>query len=331
MTINRIVSICDSIPLALCHFERELIETYLRVDPNVIIKGINTPSVEDSKGILLKIKLLISSVFFPQKTEGHKNKSIYQLWPTLGCWEIILWRKNTTIVLIHDPIPLRKQLGWSRIARAAATNQYLVGKAKILSLSEDAYELSRSLFPRNPHVFALHPICSSVEPRAIPASKVISILGQNKSARNLDLIYKLGDVLQAKGFTCRIIGRGWPEKLGVWNVISKFIEEEELDQAIQESNVILLPYDYFFQSGIAIRALENARLCVGPSNSFMKNLYGTNSENLVQNTREILEWVSAVEWATSQQISTVEMYKQDYTRRVDLSWAELNATNKQIS
>ena len=314
------VHISDSIKNVFNHFDEALEQTITRT--GYFSEELNkTPQIEGLNTFKSKVSTLFRSLFWPVEAERKSNILIFQIWPTLGCLEVLIWRKSTTIVFMHDPVPLRKQIGFSSTAKLLAKMPLLVGKCKVLSLSKDGLVHSEELFPLSKKLYAPHPIKTGVKQH--PAyGRTISIIGQYKQARDIQLVEELGAQLKAKGFETKIWGRGWPTSLSNWEVNSRFLSEAELDEVIIESRLVVLPYSFFFQSGIAIRALELGRISVAIDNSFMRELFGQSSSNLVSGF-EIENWTNAV--INSYKISEEEIatIRQKYTSHVDAIWGKL--------
>jgi hypothetical protein len=115
------------------------------------------------------------------------------------------------------------------------------------------------------------------------------VLGQYKPARDVDALRRLARNIGPSA-DLQIHGRGWPEIQG-WAVRSDFVPESEMDALISSSSVVLVPYRRFFQSGVAIRCLENGIPVVGPVNTSLDELFGERSPLLVRHPDD---WVRAV-------------------------------------
>jgi hypothetical protein len=111
-------------------------------------------------------------------------------------------------------------------------------------------------------------------------SDVVLVCGQYKPARDLHLLEQLAGPLRDRGLRPVIRGRGWPAVDG-WEVHEGFLSEPALDAALAGSAVVLIPYAHFFQSGIAIRALELGVPVAGPRHPFLADLLGDGWPGLV--------------------------------------------------
>ena len=93
-----------------------------------------------------------------------------------------------------------------------------------------------------------------------------------------------------------IRGRGWPAIDG-WDLDDRFLSEEEFSAEIDAAGVVLIPYQRFYQSGVAIRALEGGVPVVGPQHPFLSNLFG--DDTLVDRRAATERWVEAIVAAMS--------------------------------
>lgn len=314
------VLISDSIKKVFNHFDEALAQTISRT--GYLSEELKqAPQIEGLNSFKSKVSILFRSLFWPVKAERKSNFFVFQVWPTLGCLEVLIWRKSSTIVFMHDPVPLRKQIGFSRATKLLAKNPLLVGKCQVLSLSKDGLVHSEELFPFNKKLYAPHPIKTDVQQH--PASgKTISIIGQYKQARDIQLVEELGARLKAEGFETKIWGRGWPISLSNWEVNSRFLSEAELDEVIIKSRLVVLPYSFFFQSGIAIRALELGRISVAIDNSFMREVFGESSPNLVSEFATE-NWANAVINGCNISEEEIKTIREKYTSHVDAMWGKV--------
>jgi hypothetical protein len=82
------------------------------------------------------------------------------------------------------------------------------------------------------------------------------------------------------------------------------VSESELDELIQSSDAIVIPYKRFYQSGIAIRALELGTPIVGRADTSLSGIYGKSSKLLVRGLEseggDTHAWRAAVEYAVTE-------------------------------
>jgi hypothetical protein len=122
----------------------------------------------------------------------------------------------------------------------------------------------------------------------------VYVLGQYKPDRDIELMESVARELPGD-VSLRVAGRGWPEVAG-WSVDNRFISEGELETILSgESTVVLVPYRRFFQSGIAMRALENLVPVVGPADSSLAAIFG--SLDTLASGQEPQAWVRAIDRA----------------------------------
>lgn len=231
----------------------------------------------------------------------RKAPAILVVWPLLGWLDIVLYRtlcRGRVWIIVHDPMPLRRQFGmgrWSgRLAKA-----FLGSGVGVICLSQSAVtETSRIV--GSAHVVLLpHPMLPRVAPRPSTerlreeARRNVLVLGQYKPARDLRLLHELGSRLSSSHFRATIAGTGWPEIDG-WSYEAGFLTEDEFDAQLDEADVLVLPYSKYFQSGVAVRALERGCAVVGENTDFLSNLL--RSSNLFNLTEESMpeDWVKAI-------------------------------------
>jgi glycosyltransferase involved in cell wall biosynthesis len=120
---------------------------------------------------------------------------------------------------------------------------------------------------------------------------IVRVVGQYKPDRDIEALAAIGRALDGKAIL-EVHGRNWPEIDG-WTVVPGFVSEERLSELMAESSAVVIPYKNFFQSGIAIRALELGVPFVGPRDSVLADMVGADSRLLVDGGKQ--SWVRAVE------------------------------------
>lgn len=317
------ILISNPLPAALRHFELELSETLARV--SLAHSVMPTHAVEDKSGPFGQLTKLGNAIRNSRQGSASGSVTIH-CWPSLGLLEPIVWtaRRGRSLIIFHDPVPIRKQVGFDRISRSIAASWARRGSPEVLVHSDDAFRVASQLFPRLTVVKALHPILSQQVNHPTLGGEVV-VAGQFKPERNVELLVRLGPMLKAKGLEPKIYGRGWPTDIPGWSVDSRFLSEPELDAAVDRSAVVLIPYRNYFQSGIAIRALERGRISVSPENSFAKDVFGEYAAATYRPDAKpemVLECLLAVAAAPDAPEKIFSGYKQ----RVDSSWtAALNS------
>ena len=235
------------------------------------------------------------------------------VWPFFGHVEriiasFLLRGRHTSI--IHDPIPLVRNWGYSKSSRWLGKK---FGSRSLLAVhSEDARKILRDqglgLVQLLPHPF--YPCESSATSKLRNTHKIVRVLGQYKKDRDLDLLKRVAEKLGDK-YTFQIVGSGWDSVRG-WEVINEFVSEETLDELISSSDLILIPYRNFFQSGIAIRALEKGTPFLAPMRSFFYDLLGEASPLLIQDFSDTEEWISKIESCLSAELNPLGEVLQIY-------------------
>jgi hypothetical protein len=137
-----------------------------------------------------------------------------------------------------------------------------------------------------------HPIMPRTPPEPRTTSEIVLVCGQYKPARDLVLLKHIGGTLRDRGLRPVIRGRGWPEVRG-WDVQEGFLSEPALDASLAESAAVLIPYSHFYQSGVAVRAVELGVPVAGPQHPFLIDLLGPDWPGLV-GTGGPDQWVDAV-------------------------------------
>lgn len=312
--------ISNPLPQALRHYEIELIQTLSRV--GTAHSSAASLPVEDKPGFWGKAVKFSNAIRNSRRRIPTSSRAI-QCWPSLGLLEPALWHssRRPNFIVFHDPVPIREQIGFDRFSRKLASLYRPDFAPVILVHSDDAGAEARRLFPGLSVKKVLHPLLSENIAPTSGGSDII-VAGQYKPERNLSLLSEIGPMLRAKNLRPRIYGRGWPENIPGWEVESRFLSEAELDAAIDDAAVVLIPYRNYFQSGIAIRALERGTLSVSPENSFARDVFGAVPQAVYRpeaTAREVLDHLITV---AEVPIRAVEV-AQDYRSRTDASWGEL--------
>ncbi|MEV7998818.1 hypothetical protein QMY03_21000 [Arthrobacter sp. KFRI-F3372] len=263
----------------------------------------------------------------------HSREIVLVTWPVLGFLDLVIVKilcGSTGMIVYHDPRPLVRSAGSSR---AVAGLVRLVGKRpRALVHSKEAAQAMCNLGFSFGLTMVPHPILPTGavnEPTrdyGIGARHCVRVLGQYKEDRDVDLLRVLAEQL-GKKYHFEIVGRGWPPVTG-WKVDARFVSEDELDELIATSGAIIIPYKRFYQSGIAIRALEKAVPIVGRAQTNLRDLYGPRSRLLVEEdgkTRGVTveAWVSAIEFALehgrAESVLAAKLFHEDAAR----GWASL--------
>lgn len=312
------ISFTNPLSLTLAHYERELEETLNRC--NISHEALSTRLVEGAHGPSGKLAML-QGAFLNVLSKRHGQVPNLQIWPSLGLLEARLWASNSVrnIVSIHDPVPLRRQVGFDQLSKRWARSKSRRLSPLLMVHSNDALRETQKLLPNHDVIKTLHPILSkqSLGPKSQEPTLIVA--GQYKPERDLQMLGHLGPRLRAQGIQPEIHGRGWPSGIPGWEVHNRFVEEAELDNILSRAWAVLLPYSRYFQSGIAIRALEQGTLTVTPRTSFAEDLLGADSHSIIDDGNSIDQCFQAILRTINDQAKSVEVFAK-YRDATDNSW-----------
>ncbi|TLM73763.1 glycosyltransferase family 4 protein [Pseudarthrobacter sp. NamB4] len=321
--------------MALHHYTEALMQQLADAGISVELFSIVEPS-QSGKG-RLKWLTDYSALLYSAGRRTRKQDSpgkVLVTWPVLGFLDLLLVKLfcgNSGVIVYHDPRPLVRSVGSSgaiaALIRLLRQRPGTLVHSMDAGRAMDAVGLSEDLAVV-PHPM-LRPADSGYEPartRRDGARPRVRVLGQYKADRDLDLLKLLAGRL-GPTYDLDIVGRGWPAIPG-WKVDARFVPEDELDELIATSDAIVIPYKRFYQSGIAIRALEQAVPVVGRVQTSLSDLYGPESRLLVaagdeSPIVEVEAWASAIEYALGEgRAETIQAARQFHTES-SKSWASL--------
>lgn len=295
-TVPTPVYVYNPLPAALHHFERSL--RSVLSSARIPLADCVAPSTEIA-GLsgARRVRMALTELAAHLRADwrgGH----VVVCWPTYGLLEPALWlptsAATTVSIIVHDPSPLRRQVGMGRAASMVGRGAARAPRLRIVAHSEPAAARLVESGWRRPSVLP-HPLLPRrVDPAAggPGGGGTVLVCGQYKPARDLRLLAELGPALGRLGCRAVIAGRGWPDLPG-WQVVDRFLSENELDRRMADSAAVLVPYSHFYQSGIAVRAMELGVPVVGPSHPFLVDLFGADWPGLVAGER-VGDWASAV-------------------------------------
>ena len=182
--------------------------------------------------------------------------------------------------------------------------------------------MTRERLPGVRLLLARHPMVRPVAQPVVRESRRVVAIGQFKPTRDLDLLTGLGVELRARGYKTEIYGQGWPNIVG-WDVESKYLEEQQINDILSGSGALILPYRNYYQSGVAIRAVENLCPVVGDANEFLADLMGSSYPGYVE-VGGVEAWIKAVESVTRAPIDMISI-AEDFLARVDDDWRDVLA------
>lgn len=253
-------------------------------------------------------------------TRRHRRRGgrLIVTWPVLGHLDRILVpivsADRRSVIVMHDPRPLVRAVGYGRIIIALAN--LLSPKNSLVVHSELAAEHLRLRDDRL--VLLPHPLLSGGARPTRPSTPVVRVLGQWKPDRDLELLAALADRLG--DVRMEIVGRGWPAVAG-WSVRDEFVPEGELDDLIRTSSVVLIPYRRYYQSGIAARAVEMAVPVVGTADE-LGAMTGRGYPFLVPNAADVSEWVEASLAALTSSSSLLQRVSVDASSNASVPWEQ---------
>ncbi|AZZ51155.1 hypothetical protein C1I64_03255 [Rathayibacter festucae DSM 15932] len=166
-----------------------------------------------------------------------------------------------------------------------------------------------------------HPIRNVSPPQEdLERGSAVRVLGQFKPDRDTALLEAIA-AAGPKGAALEVWGRGWPKITG-WDVHDGYVSEERLDELIRTAGAILIPYRRFYQSGIAMRALECRVPFVGPSESSLADLYGPASPLLVApgDAQNVSAWWDAIRAAGAASPDELDAAAHVASRQVARAW-----------
>lgn len=311
----------DPIPTVQAHYQRELVDTLAGAGLTAALAPWSRP-VEGRRGLVGRAAMLASAtanLVDARSTDGP----LVQLWPTFGLLEARLWgsRPHDRYVVLHDPSPLRRQYGFSERARAWAARADPRSRPTIVVQSEAALTVARRALPRHRVELALHPVLDRQRTVVKTAEPSVLVAGQFKPSRDLGLLAALGPRLRREGWSARIVGRGWPPVPG-WDVDDRFVAESELDTLVGRAWAFVLPYHEYYQSGVAVRALENGTPTIGESTWFLRHLQGSD-DLLVAPGAPAEAYVERLAALARGDAPTTPGTFVDYRDRARASWARL--------
>lgn len=280
------VLVLNPLAAALSHYTRALEETLGGLGADVSVASVPEPSAADgsaSRWLFVYLKTLF------QHRDLHHDVVI-AAWPTLGYWDFPMLRialGSPVNIVIHDPHPLVNARGYGHTARALAASRFVGGSALVHGDHALAEVLSDTRLPVSLLPHPMTAVAQSTEVRS--NHTVVRVLGQYKPTRDLAVL----DEVRRRcpdDWTFQILGRGWPDVAG-WERRDVFLSEDDFTAAVRTASVVLIPYRRFFQSGIAVRCLENGVPFVGPADSSLCDLVGSGSDWLAAGVED---WPRAV-------------------------------------
>ncbi len=314
------VEIYNPLDKTLMHFTDRLVETLKTGElPAVVLPSREIDHIEKP---ISKFLALFTHL---RDTRRYNNTSAIKIvtWPLLGWWELVLWRRKSdqNFVLVHDPEPLIRQRRLSPRVAKVVSRLCGLNLPHLVTMSPEANDVVKQLFPGGRIHLVPHPMRTPNADDSIHLSRRVLVLGQFKSERDLDVMAAIGPLLREQGWDPTVAGRGWPSVAG-WNLVSDFLSEEEFHSMLASSAVVLLPYRKYFQSGVALRALEIGVPVVGSQTGFLTSVFVADFPGAIANWDEPSHWLTAIESAISSRSVQLEAAAK-YAERGVVEWAAM--------
>jgi hypothetical protein len=295
------VRLINPLGAALSHYTVALVRLLEDMGAVVHVETLSEPSAAPYgrlRWVSMYTRLLAST-----RHAARHDEVVLVTWPVLGYWDFALIRavvgRRTPYVVVHDPRPLARAVGYGRTSRWAAGRRAI--RAKAIVHSEVATRAIACEADGVPTVRLPLPMFS---PRNAPERSggevTVRVLGRYKAARDVGALEHIAASCDP-AWQYEIVGRGWPAVTG-WAVKSAFVSESEFDRLVVTSSAVVIPYRQFFQSDVALRCLEMGTPVVGPRDSSLAELLGPDSPCLVSDGM----WGSAIEAAVGS--STTEAF-----------------------
>jgi GT2 family glycosyltransferase len=294
----------------LAHYQSELVHTAASLGRTFRVISFDEPSISGRSRLAWLWDYVRALRLAASLTGRGSNGVVIVIWPVLGYLDFVLARilaGRSVQIVMHDPEPLVEAVGYNSISRRLAG---ALGKnVEMIVHSPQAYDVvDRDNRVQRTIERVAHPLFVSdrqlraARDRGSNPSRVL-VLGQFKPDRDIDALIEIARDLKG-AYELIVRGRGWPNVDG-WNVIDEFVHEAELDEVIRSANVVVIPYKKFFQSGVAIRALENGVPVVGPRDSSLSDLLGADSPLLVPGPGH---WARSVKDAISMSSANMRVF-----------------------
>lgn len=239
-------------------------------------------------------------------------------WPVLGLYDVAVLRalaRHATLV-VHDPVPLVRAVGYGRLARFLARRS--LKRVSLMTHSSRARrELAGSIGVAERDIGLLpHPMRLEAHELTRPTRPSLLVMGQFKPDRDVRLLEQIAARISSD-VQLRIVGRGWPDIAG-WEVDPRFVSEEEFQQQLEQSSAVLIPYSRFYQSGVAVRAVEVGLPVVGPRRSVLQEVLGETSPWLAD--EDIDSWLRAIASALSAKSQEIREMQLRAFKEVQAAW-----------
>jgi len=250
---------------------------------------------------------------------ADKPDALMSVWPAIGYWDLVALKslagRRPVYLVMHDPEPLVHARGYGRTARLMSRR---VPGSVIVAHSREAARIIARGGGAARVIEVLHPML--VPRRSVrlkDGGPVIRVLGQYKADRDVGGLQRIA-ADAPENWRLEVVGRGWPTIEG-WVIKNEFVAEDQFDALVRTSDAVLIPYSRFFQSGVAVRALEWTVPVVGPARSSLRIALGEDSPWLVRDG----DWMPALTAAVEAQRDVVASSALALYERVIKDWSGL--------
>lgn len=327
---DHMVLIVNPLQSTLAHYERELLDVLEHSDTYAVSVA-DTVAGDGITGPLKRALVTLQTIRDRLRlAKTARGQTIIVIWPLFGYLEPLalrsIARHNIVYLIVHDPSPLQRSYGQSRFARKLFERTVRHQRIRIIYHTSHAQEVGKretgiegTVIPHPVgtvmrHAVAVHP--------GHAERPVVRVLGRFKDTRSLAALESIATEL-AGAVRLEIHGRGWPSIPG-WSVNDHFVPEDEFGSLIESSSCVVIPYDYFFQSGVAVRCLEAGIPIAAPSHEHITQLYGGDWTGLVSDDAD---WHMAVRRALDIPTAEVRSRHAQVAKDIQDAWAKLLAAN----
>jgi hypothetical protein len=316
------VAIVNPLPTALRHYQAALVQTLEAAGhTSVDMKG-NFSIEYPSAGRWRKAGIAVRLVWRLLRGSGEVADVVLVLWPAFGYLDAVvmsrLGRGRPVYVIMHDPVPLRRTFGYAGWALLIARwlSRRSGSKVAWLVHGETARRAIGDLGV-TPYALCPHPILDR-QPVVGHREGGLTVLGQFKPSRDLSMLETISDTVPF-GTNLRIVGRGWPDVRG-WSADSRFVSEDEFDEAVRRAECVVVPYSAFFQSGVAVRCLEGLTPVLAPDHEFIREVFGDDYPGMVTQPDGVVGALAGIQSITD---ADIEARRVRFVRWSQRSWGTL--------
>lgn len=303
------VRVVNCLPETLAHYSRVLVALLQQVGCDVLPSA---PVAIEGLSTVGKLQSGLRHLAFALRSADHRT---VVAWPVFGLAEPLIWlrHRGRVHVVIHDARPMRRQVGYGRLASCIGVWAQRRGVEVLVHSPAASIELQRRGWEA-PTLVA-HPVAVHV-PRS-QSGQTVRVLGQYKPGRDIDSLERLGQHVKAKRLD--IVGRGWPPVAG-WHVSNAFVGESDFCSLLSSSFAVVVPYRFVWQSGIAVRAIERGVPVVCWYNEGVAVTWGSDWPGFVRHSHD---WANAFDRACAVGAAEIESRAAAARDRCEGDWRVL--------